>query len=86
MSFIGVGSLIEGVGRPATKKALKTALAVDPSKVTFDTTSGFSARETISAYDLVAGVSYSVVGPDPYTSRKWYATVKLNAAGAITVS
>jgi hypothetical protein len=29
---------------------------------------------------------YYVVGPDPYTSRKWYATIAVGASGRAIVS
>jgi hypothetical protein len=63
--------------RPATKKALKTAIAEDPGSVVLEATSMFGNEYGGPVVNAPDG-NYFVVGPDPYTSRKWY--------GKITVS
>lgn len=72
MSYINVGAS-DGF---KTKKALKEALAADPSKVHFYGTSPFTPFSG-TVLDLQPGDSLQVVGPDPYTSRKWFAGVKV---------
>jgi hypothetical protein len=90
MSYINVGARVNGQ-RPATKTALRNALkAVDAADaVAFDTTAMMGPR----AGDFIAATpedigkdKLTVTGPDPYTSRKWYATVAVNSAGKITIS
>lgn len=68
-----------------TKKALKDAIKADPGKVYFYPTSDFAGLP--GTLDILEkGVKYSVTGPNPYTSRKWYATVEITHSGAIRVS
>jgi hypothetical protein len=81
MGYENVGARVNGE-RPKSKKALKEAVRDNPGSVTFDPTSLF----TTALEDFRAdrgndwhGVILTVTGPDPYTSRKWYATVKYNA-------
>lgn len=77
--FLNVGAYVNGV-RPATKTALKKALASDPSSVTFDATSDWNGRgRTVSGNALTAGTTFVVVGPCPFTKRNWYANVKLKS-------
>jgi hypothetical protein len=79
--WINVGAYI-GDDRAASKAALKRALASAPHTVTFDATSELSAGPAgYRGDDVPAGVNLSVVGPDPYTSRKYYATVTRKADG-----
>jgi len=76
-------------GRPATKKALRELLASSPEEVFFDGTSWVATEGQPRGYrgnELQQGVSLSVVGPDPYDNRKWYATVKLSSTGEIQFS
>ena len=54
-----------GIAGFKTKKELKAAVGETPS---FIETSFFGA-------EFKGDGSYSVVGPDPYTARNWYATV-----------
>jgi len=79
-SYINTGALVNG-RRPATKKALREAVKADPASVTFDSTAMMGARagDTISCdiTDIGAGNTLSVVGPDPYTARNWYASVQV---------
>lgn len=70
--------------RPATKKALKLAAAEDPASIVIDGTSLFGG---FSGYALEApeDLPFYIVGPDPYTSRKWYATL-YNRGGKLVIS
>jgi uncharacterized ferredoxin-like protein len=79
VQYIGNGSDIP------TKTALKRAIADEPSNVRIYSTSGFSEQYDDIATNVVVGVKYSVTGPNPYTNRKWYATVEKAPNGKITV-
>jgi len=80
---VGVSNRSDGTDIP-TKTALKAAIAANPDNVVVYGTSDFSPF-TGSADNLVIGVKYTVTGPNPYTSRKWYATVEKLQNGKITV-
>jgi hypothetical protein len=73
-----------------SKAALKRALKAG-ERVTLYTTGNFpNAEETVRAHDLgnrpnKASEAWSVVGPDPFTDRKWYATVTVNHLGNLVV-
>ena len=77
-TFVNVGAQDLDGDRIKTKKALK--LAVADGGVRFDRTDAFAGHGSkwiFLAEDTVdSDVVLSVVGPDPYTSRKWYATIK----------
>ena len=87
MSFINCGALIDGL-RPLTKKELREAVAAYPDSVSFDATSiiiqpaegGYGTPQ--ASLDAVReGHKLSVVGPDPFTNRRWYATVEMGKNG-----
>lgn len=80
MSHINVGAYIDGKRCP-TKKALKDALKSAPDTVTFDGTSPMGPQFTGPASAAPEGDTLSVCGPDPYTSRKWFASVKRTGDG-----
>ncbi len=92
MSYINVGAKItDGYGVTndcPTKKALKAALASMPDSVQFYGTSPmgpqhFATPATIAS--LPQGYTLTVVGPDPYNKRTWYASVTV-VNGKIKVS
>lgn len=85
MTFVNVGVTMRDGTDIKTKKALKEAIAANPDDVVVYGTSDFN-RFTGSAADLNKEYKYSVVGPNPYTSRKWYATLEKLANGTIKVS
>ncbi len=88
MAFINVGASASGA-RIASKAALKRALASDPSTVTFDRTAAVgvdAGKPDIKGNALPEGDKLTVVGPDPYTNRRWYATVYVSSTGKITVN
>jgi hypothetical protein len=68
-----------------TKAMLKRAIAENAANVYMYGTSGFTPFGD-TADNLEIGVKYSVTGPNPYTSRKWYATLEKLANGTIRVS
>jgi len=71
-----------------TKTALKQRMGVSPGSVEFYATTeiGPDKGKWYKGNDLPVGVRFSVTGPNPYTSRKWYATVEKLANGTIKVS
>jgi hypothetical protein len=73
LQYVNVGARLRGV-RITTKKALREALANDPSAVEFDRTDGGLGRY-VSGDAVPSGIALSVCGPDPYHDRRWYATV-----------
>jgi hypothetical protein len=80
MSWVNVGATVSGE-RPASKAALKRALAADPALVQFDPTGLLGSRALSVAIDAtvedIGENKLSVVGPDPYEDRRWYATVEV---------
>jgi hypothetical protein len=82
MEYINTGAYI-GTARAASKAALIRAMRADPTGVRFDRTAAVldEGGAELSGAEIPAGVRLSVVGPDPYNNRKWYATVELTARG-----
>lgn len=82
---MNVGCYING-RRPKSKKEIKTALAENPSSVSFDVTDVFGAHPGMryTAGTMPSGVAY-LCGPDPYTKRNFYATVTAKD-GKVTVA
>lgn len=85
MQYINVGVSDSGGKRIKTKKALKEMVKADPRSVIVDSTALFGTRYDGYLSEMPEGVTLSVVGPDPYNDRKWYASVKRNGDN-ITVS
>lgn len=90
MTYINAGASYQW-RRVKTKAELKRLLKAEPQNVTFDTTSLHAKPETVIASDLGnrphgASESWSIVGPDPYSKRDWYATVKVNAKKNLVVT
>ena len=68
-----------------TKSALKRIFAENPGNVVlYETTLGREDK-TYNSDTMDIGDKYSVTGPNPYKSRKWYATVEKVQSGRITV-
>lgn len=60
-----------------TKKALKEAVKTDASIVKFDrTTLELFGSGDLFCDEIPEGAKLSVVGPDPFSDRRWYATVE----------
>lgn len=77
--YVNVGARRDDGRRFPSKKALKDALRCDPATVTFDVTSLFHTGPShYRANDLPQGIKFSVVGPDPFNNRRWYANVERN--------
>lgn len=74
-----------GIRRPKSKKEIKDLLAIDPNNVGIEATSSFGNEFGGSAKDLPVGAKVSFVGPDPYTDRRFYGTLK-NNNGKLVVS
>jgi len=82
MAYINVGA--DYNGRPiATKTALKSLLKSDPLNVRFYGTSDFTPFG--GDVTAIGSNTLTVVGPDPYRKRTWYASVKMTSKG-VTVS
>jgi len=84
MSYINVGATINGANA-RTKAALKKAIKEDPASVAFYSTSPMGVQFNGTAEDMPEEHILSVVGPDPFQARNWYANVKRDGA-RITVS
>lgn len=66
-----------GLVRIQTKKDLKVAARDHPEKIKLEQTSIFGDDEFDGwAETMPANKPVYVVGPDPYTDRKWYATIE----------
>lgn len=86
-SYVNVGAQYKkDVTDIPTKAALKRAIAEDPGQVWLYETSMGKEGVCYQADSLDIGVKYSVTGPNPYTSRKWYATIEKRQDGKIVVS
>lgn len=64
--------------RPATKKAVKEAVAANPASVSLEATS-FFGNEYDGPITGAPDGRYSFVGPNPHTSRKFYGTLTVSA-------
>ena len=83
--YVNVGTKNRNDGSDIpTKAALRRAIQANPDDVVVYGTSDYTPF-TGSADDLVIGDKYSVTGPNPYTNRKWYATLEKGPNGKITV-
>lgn len=90
MTYINVGAFVNGT-RPKAKKALREALANAPETVLFDQTAlptfaPATVAGTVRATEIPTGVTLSVVGPDPFTARRWYASVTRDRGGQVRIS
>lgn len=94
MSSVNVGALDLKGHRIPTKSALRRAVKYTPHSVYFDQTGLFQEANlpsNIEVADLIAlnknkVTELSVVGPDPYRKRQWYATVSVNNKGEVNVT
>jgi hypothetical protein len=67
--------------RPQSKKAVKDAIATDPESVMIEDTSIFPGGFSGPVSDWPVGKTITFVGPDPYTSRKFYGNIVRTAKG-----
>lgn len=84
MSYINVGVKVNGNWCP-TKKALRIALSDSGASVSFIQT-GLYGGSNIRPVDITTSMTLVVVGPDPYTNRKYYANVVLGRDGVLKVT
>ncbi len=63
------------VRSPEARKADKVVMPKDPYSVVIEATSVFGNEFDGSLANAPKPIKYSIVGPDPHTSRKWYATL-----------
>lgn len=75
----------QGYTPVSTKKALREAVAIG-KRVYFYGTSELGPRYEGYLDEVPVGVSLSVVGPNPYTNRRWYAQVSRSKEGKVKVS
>jgi hypothetical protein len=73
MGYINCG-VSDNYGRIKTKKHLKEHAVKNPELTYLDSTAMVGDSYNGSLADAPDG-NYSVVGPDPYTKRSWYATI-----------
>lgn len=71
--------------RPKSKKQMKEAIMEDASRVRLEATSLFGNDYDGPVSEMPVGRMAFVVGPDPYTSRKFYANIERLANGKIVV-
>lgn len=64
-----------GLRRPTSKKEVKELVASDPASVLLERTAWIGNSEHDGPVSEAPEGSYHFVGPDPYTSRKFYGTV-----------
>jgi hypothetical protein len=76
MAYINAGCFDKNGKRIPTKKQLKEMLKADPESVVFDKTAIYDGAGTLQLHELGDGEILSVVGPDPFRDRKWYASVR----------
>lgn len=72
---------------PKTKKALREAIVGGEQDIVFEPTSPFQRPDWIKVSDIEDGSTGTVyvVGPDPFTDRRWYAQVALSKTGKVVV-
>lgn len=78
------GVFTSGFGRFATKKALKEQVKQSAGGVHLEATSLFG-NEYEGVLNQAPAGNYTVVGPDPRTSRKWYANIRVEDRAGMRV-
>lgn len=73
-----------GARRPKSKKELKEAVAENPAKVALEATSWFGDEPHGRLTEIPPG-NYFFVGPDPYSSRKFYGEIQVRRDGKVVV-
>lgn len=71
--------------RPQSKREVKAACADNPENVKIEATSFHGDEYHGTAAEYTGAKPIYFVGPDPYTSRKFYGTITRNKAGELTV-
>lgn len=89
MGYVNVGAMkLADRSWVPTKEALKALLADEPGEVVFDNTAfgvGPGKRQ-YRADKLDPQYVYQVCGPDPYQTRRWYATVSVRDGKAVVTT
>lgn len=84
MTYISTGALDANGMRFKTKKALKEACINAPDSVGFDCTDFLGPFQDLTFTSIDPqpyDAKLTVCGPDPYSNRKWYATVEKTTNG-----
>lgn len=82
MRYINSGARGPDGAYVPTKTALRALLRTSPESVVFERTSLYDTEEgTITGATIPNGVIMTVVGPDPYRKRRWYANVLIGRSG-----
>jgi hypothetical protein len=81
-NWINVGAYFDNgtsKARVASKAELDRHLRDNPGDVEFDNTAMHMGPGDAKyrASEIPGGLKFQVCGPDPYTNRKWWATVEL---------
>lgn len=71
--------------RYKTMKALREGLAAG-HKIRLFGTSPFGPQYEGPPQEMPKDMEFIVVGPDPYNDRRWYASVKWNKKGVVSVA
>lgn len=83
--FYNAGAWFDGQRVP-NKKRLRELLAANPVDVYFDGTALVKEVQGYRGSEIPEGIKLSVVLPDPYKDRRYYATVERKADGTLKVS
>ena len=78
------GIYIDG-RRPKSKKEIRETANADPGRIEIEATSVFGNEYGGPVNGLPAGQTVTFVGPDPYTSRKFYGQLSRDDGGKVTV-
>ena len=70
--------------RPTSKKEVRQVASISPGDIQLEATSVFGNEYNGSIANAPDG-AYPFVGPDPYTNRKFYGTIK-KSGDKVTVS
>lgn len=70
--------------RPDSKKQVKELLLTQPEAVYLEATSTFGEYDG-PASGLPEGKTVYIVGPDPYTNRKFYGQIRKNGNGRLVM-
>jgi hypothetical protein len=73
-------------GKKPTKAGLKKAVKEQPDRVMLYATSSMGPQFSDTADKLPEGTVFTVVGPDPYSKRDWYANVSVGRGGKLVVA
>jgi hypothetical protein len=80
------GAIFASSNGKRTKSQLKEAIKNDPAEVELYSTSSMGPQFHNAADQLPEDTEFLVVGPDPYTKRDWYASIKRGIRGKLVVT